>query len=237
MLDLVRRFLVVKGEVDEPGLEMFKRDFRAAIQNAANYWRPPVIRVGSEAEVEWIAIDRSNKDMEYSQLFDFIVKLATGVYQISPEEVNWQIGQSGAAVTYNSGAKDRLAYSQDKGLRPLLNFMASHLNSCVIHPINENLSLEFTGLGSSKQEEAEIRVKEVESYKTLNEVRAEAGLKPVDGGDIVLNPIYAQSIKLAAPETTPGSPVGTDSPKEDDSDYGAFLGKRVVGIDWSHSGG
>lgn len=202
--------LVVKGAVDGPQLEAFKRDFRNAISNAATAWRPPVLGIGADAEVNWVTLDRANKDMEYAQLFDFILKLATGVYQIAPEEVNWQIGQSGASVTYNSGIGDRLSYSQDKGLRPLLNFLAGHLNNSFVSKIAPGYSLAFTGLGISKGEEAELRLKELGGYKTLNEIRSEANLDPVQGGDLVLNPTYIQALTLGLGGG--GVPPGSSEP-------------------------
>lgn len=205
--------LVVKGDVDPTSLEVFKRDFREAISNAASTWRPPVLGIGPDANVDWVTLDRSNKDMEYAQLFEFIIKLATGVYQISPEEVNWQVGQSGTSVTYNSGAKDRLAYSQDKGLRPLLNFFAGHLNSSIVRKLDPSYELAFTGLGSTRVEEIEIREKEVSTYKTINEVRAEAMLPSLGpAGDIVLNPVFAQAVAAGMQVVSPNQDVGVGGP-------------------------
>ena len=231
--------LVIKGDVDEPQLESFKRDFRSAIQNAAHTWKPPVLRIGPEANVDWVTLDRANKDMEYSQLFDFIVKLATGVYQISPDEVNWQVGQSGASVTYNSGVKDRLSYSQDKGLRPLLQFFAGHLNASVVSRVDPNLSLEFTGLGTSKTEEVELRTKEVGSFKTLNEVRADANLPPLEGGDVVLNPVLA-SMSTAKAALANAAALQAQQPQgasKKEQDPGADLQdtsalRKAVDIEW-----
>lgn len=226
--------LVVKGQVDGTQLDMFKRDFREAVANAASTWRPPVLGIGPDASVDWVTLDRSNKDMEYAQLFEFIIKLATGVYQISPEEVNWQVGQSGASVTYNSGVKDRLSYSQDKGLRPLLNFFSGHLNTSVVRKLDPSYTLTFTGLGTSKRDEADIRKKEVESYKTLNEVRADASLPPIPGGDIVLNPAFlnANSAARDAPADIAKDKGGQD--QEYSFDPEEFDMEKSVSIDWSH---
>jgi len=146
------------------------------------------------AEVNWLELDRSNKDMEYAQLFEFIVKLATGVYQISPEEVNWQIGGAGQSVTYNSGIGERLSYSQSKGLIPLLSFFSDVVTRSILQPLSLDIVMNFTGLGSGKGELADLRMKEVTLYKTVNEAREEAGFEKIEGGDVVLNPVYVSEL-------------------------------------------
>jgi len=180
--------LVIKGDIMTSEFEAFKADFKRAIQNASNTWAPPIIRVGPTASVEWITLDRTNKDLEYSQMFEHIVKLATGVYQIHPEEVNWTIGSSGDAnVSFNSGAKDRLQYSVDKGLRPLLRFLSNIVSMEIVEKINPEYRFEFAGLGTPRVDEIDLRMKEVQNYKTINEVRGEAGMSQILGGDIILN--------------------------------------------------
>lgn len=235
--------LVVKGQVDKPQMDGFKREFREAVQNAAQNWRPPVLNIGPDASVDWVALDRSNKDMEYAQLFEFIVKLATGVYQISPEEVNWQVGAAGASVTYNSGVEHRLSYSQDKGLRPLLQFLSSQINTNIISKLDDTRAMRFTGLGTSKSEEVDLRAKEGSSFKTLNEVREEANLPRVEGGDVVLNPVFAQLMKPAPEKSnTPTQPVemkipGEKKPTPEDTGINQDLKKTMVFVDWGGDGG
>lgn len=179
---------VVKGDVDDDQFNVFKRDFREAIRNASQHWRPPVLRVSKDADVDWKTLDRSNRDMEYAQLFDFLVKQACGVYQIDPAEINWQIGASGARVNFESGADKKFAQSHQKGLKPLLTFLSNQMNINVIQRIDPRFRMEFVGLDYDRQTDVDIREKEVKSVKTLNEERAELGLPSLGpAGDIVLN--------------------------------------------------
>lgn len=203
--------LVVKGEVDNNMFASFRQDFKTAVQNAATSWRPPVIRIGKDASIDWVALDQSNRDLEYAQLFEFIVKTATSVYQISPEEVNWTIGQAGSNVSFNSGAGDRLRYSKDKGLRPLLTFLGSLLDSHIVKRIDPNLRFDFTGLTESRLEEAELRIKEVAAYKTVNEVRLELGLDEIEGGDVILSPNFKSqnSSNQGVPSIVPDQPTSS----------------------------
>jgi len=184
--------LVVRGDADTAQFDSFKRDFREAIRNAASYWRPPVLKVGKDAQIDWVALDRSNRDMEYAQLFDFLVKQSCGVYGIDPAEINWTIGQSGASVNFQSSDGAKIEYSKSKGLQPLLNFFANNMNLSVIDRIDDNFRMEFVGFQLDRKADSDIRDKEVRSYKTVNEQRIELGLKPLKGCDIILNTLFFQ---------------------------------------------
>jgi len=185
--------LVVKGAADAQQFASFKRDFREAIRNAAAFWRPPVLQVAKDADVDWLRLDSPNRDMEYSQLFDFLVKQACGVYQIDPGEINWAIGAAGTSTTFETRQKDKILASQKKGLGPLLSAFAAQLNRCIINRINPDYRLVFRGVGVDRETDGDIREKEVRSYITVNEQRAELGLPPIIGGDVILNENFVES--------------------------------------------
>lgn len=194
--------LVVAGDADPTQFENFKRDFREAIRNAAMYWRAPVLRVGKDSQVDWVELDRSNRDMEYAQLFDFLVKQACGVYQIDPEEINWQIGSTGSQTVFES-RKDMKAYtSQRKGLKPLLNFLGSELTT-ILRRLNPEYRMEFVGLTRTREEDAELRERETQNYKMINETRAELGWDPIPGGNIVLSDIYLKYLEMLMERNIP----------------------------------
>lgn len=188
--------LVVKGQNDNVQMESFKRDFREALRNASAYWRAPVLNISKDAQVDWVRLDNSARDMEYSQLFDFLVKQACGVYQIDPAEINWTIGASGSQTTFQARQKDNLMHSQQKGLAPLLNSFAAQLNR-PLSLINEEYRLCFVGVGTDREAEGIMRDKEVRSYKTLNEQRAELGMAALAEGDTVLDGSYIGVLESA----------------------------------------
>lgn len=198
--------LVVKGDAARQEMEVFKRDFREAIRNAAFSWRPPVLQVGKDAAVDWVTLDRSNRDMEYSQLFDFLVKQACGVYQIDPSEINWQIGQSGSRTTFESRQGEKQNLSKQRGLKPLLTFLSNQINMNLINRIDPRYRIDFVGVDQDRKTDVELREREVKSFKTVNEVRAGLNLEPIMGGDIILNEIFMKGVKEdidAVPEKRP----------------------------------
>lgn len=186
--------LVVRKPPERGAFNAFKRDFREAYRNAAQFWDPPVLGVPEGAEIDWVKLDQSQRDMEYAQLFDFLVKQACGVYQIDPAEVNWSIGAAGSRTTFESKQEAKLRASQRKGLKPLLNFFASWLTQGVVRPIDDRFRLEFVGVAENRREMAEVVKIEVSTSRTINEVRADRGDPSIPGGDIILAPEYIKAI-------------------------------------------
>lgn len=194
--------LVIKGGVaNREEYTAFKNDFRRAISQASLFWKPPILSIAKDASIDWLTLDRSNRDMEYARLFDFLVKQACGVYQMDPSEINWNIGATGATTTFESRQEDKIVFSLRRGLKPLLTFIANLLTTHVVKTLDENYRMEFVGLEENRSKDVEIRSKEVTTYKTVNEVRAEAGLEPLEGMDIILN-----APAPAAPAQNPAVP-------------------------------
>jgi hypothetical protein len=193
--------MVVKGDVEDTQFQVFKRDFRQAIRNAAHVWNPPVLKISKDAQVDWKELDRSNRDMEYSQMFDFLVKQSCGVYQIDPTEINWQIGATGASVNFDSSGPEKQAVSKQRGLRPLLTFLANNINSNLIQRIDPRYRLEFLGLDEDRKVDSEITSAEVKTFRTVNDIRAQHNEPPLKGGDIILDPLYTARLdKIEAAE-------------------------------------
>jgi hypothetical protein len=97
---------------------------------------------------------------------------------------------------------ERVAFSQDKGLRPLLVHIQTLINDYVVQRIDPNFQFEFVGLniGDEKSELEKIE-KQVKTYKTINEIRAEHDLKPIgsadkikDLGDVILDASWIQFV-------------------------------------------
>ena len=178
---------VIEGDAPNEQVQSFKRDFREAVRNAAQYWRPPVLQVADKTKVEWVTIDRSNRDIEYAQLFDFLVKQTSAVYNIHPEELGWSVKATGARATFSSSDLSKLNHSLEKGLRPLLKFLATILTECIIQRFDPRFRIEFVGLNADRERDIKNKVNEVSHWKTVNEMRQEMGLPTRPGWDIVLN--------------------------------------------------
>lgn len=199
----------VQGDVDKDQFEIFKRDLREAIRNAANYWRPPVLRIGKDSKVDWVALDRSNRDMEYAALFEYLVKLSCGVYQIDPSEINWSINAAGTKVNFEGNPEKKSGVSRDKGLRPLLTFLANQINLSLVHRMDPRFRLEFLGFDADRQADADVINKEVTTFKTVNEARKERKLPSLGpAGDVILSQYFVPEGDAIEPEAPPGIDEG-----------------------------
>jgi hypothetical protein len=83
------------------------------------------------------------------------------------------------------------------------------LNKYVVWQIDPEFELRFCGIDDAEDRDAELDrdIKMVQNFKTLNETRAKYNLDKLEGGDIVLNPIYSQQAMMAMQ----GNPESNDA--------------------------
>lgn len=188
------------GNVPREELDAFRRAWHAQITGVGNAWKTPIL--SSESGVDWINLGQTNRDMEFGRWLEYLVNVVCGVYQIDPVEINFpnKGGVSGQSRPMNdSSAIERIKFSKDKGLVPLLRFIEKTINRYIIGPLSDN-RFEFSFHGYTDLiEEQKIRLEQQEGeyLVTVNELRARYGLKGLPSGDIILNPVYAQA-KMAA---------------------------------------
>ena len=137
--------------------------------------------------------------MEFSEWQNYLIKLACAVYKIDPSEVGFPMASSGGGGSmFESNNAQKIEYSRDKGLKPLVSAYQFSLNKYVVSQYIEDYELVFVGIDSqTEQQEDERLTKAVSTYMTVNEVRATKDLKPLPNGDIILNPIYAQAVAMS----------------------------------------
>lgn len=185
--------LNIKGAISEKQLRMFRRHWYQNLSGVENAWRTPIM---NSDDVQWVNLQNSNRDMEFSAWMDFLIKVACSMYNMDPIEVNFQYGNVGQkSALKESNNKEKITESKERGLRPLLRFMAEALNQSVIWPLNENFELVFVGLDSATHDEVLDRnTKAVKTTRTIDELRAEDDLPPLkDGlGEVILDPTWLQ---------------------------------------------
>lgn len=182
--------LNLKGNIPPQQLDAFKRQWMTQISGVSNAWRTPIIN--SNEDLQWINLQPTNNDMGYEEWMHYLIKVACAIYLIDPAEINFDLrASSGVRPQFMSTNETQQKMSQDRGLRPLLRHVERHLNRSIIWRIDPNFVFEFVGVDAKTEAEAiDLRLKELQTYKTLNEVRAAEQLPPVKYGDIVPNPSY-----------------------------------------------
>ena len=158
-------------------------------------WKTPVV----EADVDWIDLQKNNRDMEYSSWMEYLIKISCAIYSIDPTEIGWDISRgSGNSGLFEGSQAERLQHSKDKGLYPLLKFIQRKLNKYIVEQINPDFELVFMGLnGMTISEELDLDVKKLNSFQTINEIREKYELKPIEGGDVIENSTFLQAKNAA----------------------------------------
>jgi hypothetical protein len=92
-------------------LQQFKQQWQAMISGVMQSWKTPVV----EADVDWIDLQKNNRDMEYSSWMEYLIKLACAIYSIDPTEIGWDISRSnGNSGLFEASQAERLQNSKDK---------------------------------------------------------------------------------------------------------------------------
>lgn len=185
-----------KGDNLTPdALEDFKRRWKSNIEGVENSWRTPILQ--AEQGLEWIDLHPSNQEMEYSMWIEYLIKVTCAVFLIDPAELNFDMhGGVQQTPLFESSQEWKLKASRDRGLKPMLRFIAKMINDNVVSKIDDHFMFDFQGLDElTEQEKLEVKTKELSSYKTLNEIRREEDLPEVADGDVVLNPAYTGYIQ------------------------------------------
>lgn len=125
---------------------------------------------------------------------EYLIKLACAVYSIDPTEIGWDISRSSGGGLFEGSQAQRLQHSKDKGLYPLLKFLQRKINKYIVEQIHPDFEFCFMGLnGMTIEDELKMNIDKVNSFVTVNEIRAEYGLKPIEGGDSPNNSAYLQA--------------------------------------------
>ena len=198
-------------------LESFKRQWRAQVNGMSGAWKTPVLQVPDG--IEYVNVSQSNREMEFANWMNYLINIVCAIYQIDPAEVNFPNngGASPQGSVFESSQESKLKNSKDKGLKPLLRFIESVINKFIISKFSQDYVFVFTGLDEkSEEEKAELDSKQVKTWRTINEIRKEHGEKPLENGDIILDPSYLNYIQQKEMAASQGDMSGEEVPMEDE---------------------
>lgn len=141
--------------------------------------------IGGSKSPSFIDFRKSNRDMQYQEWLNWLVRKIAAVYQLTPQDL-------GLAFDVNRSTSEVLAEnSEDRGLRPLLGLIQSTFTREIVWdeafggPAN-NLAFMFTNLNMKESlSRAEFNKLALAGmpWKSINEARVEAGMEPLEGFD------------------------------------------------------
>jgi len=171
-----------------------KKQHRQTIYKTESYFYVPVVET-------WIE-DYNGKvynmevEGEHSYTVERFAVHNCAIYLIDPAEINFDLDRGGGmqAPMFYSVSEAKLKMSKDRGLQPLLRFLESEINKNIIWLIDPAYEFRFVGMDSRTEKDMqELRMHELQNWKTIDEVRAEDDLDPLGdekGGDLIMNPSY-----------------------------------------------
>lgn len=215
--------LKVSGGVNEARLAEFRQQWMAMVAGVQNAWRTPVLEAD---KMEWIDLQKGNRDMEFTKWQEYLIKLACATYKIDPSEIGFPMsGSSDSKPMFEGNNEARLKYSKDKGLKPLLKMIEFKINKYVVNALSPEYEFVFVGIdGEDEAAQVELDIKKM-GYTGLKELRRLRGLPDeIDEDDVILNPQYLQWLSIKAQkeqmEQQGGQPGDPESNQAMDNMYG-----------------
>lgn len=156
-------FINIKNSnIDNATLNEFRQAWQQTMRGVSNAHRTPII---NGIDLEWVDLQRNNRDMEFTEWVKFLIIITCSVYRIDPSELGFQFKDQ-AQIFGQDGQKERLDHSKEKGLKPLLLFIQNIINHFIISELDENFEFVFTG----------IEIEDEERQVSLDKTKLESGM-------------------------------------------------------------
>jgi len=220
---LPRGMLLLNGPADQDEVDDIE-DYIVEIMsgNPSGQWRIPIIpsgrtpgEGGGGKMLEWVQLQGNNQEMQYQAWYDLLLSAITALFQKSLEELG--LHSSKSQPLFAGDNRPKIEASKSLGLGCLLAFMGKHLND-ILRLKNPDYVFEFVGYEKDDLKlMSEIDKAEIDSWKTLNEKRAEKGAQPLDFTKTT-NPADLPMSPQAAQLWQAGQGMGGGGPPDDDED-------------------
>ncbi len=184
-------FFWVKGNVGQKAMNDFRMAWRQMTAGVQNAHKIPIFEGD---QVKWEDMQKSNKDMEFQNWNEFLTILACSVFRIDPEEIGFHF-KNQQAMYGQSGQKERIDHSREKGLKPLLVFMQTQINKYIISELDDKFEFVWTGIDLEDQEKIlDSDVKKVSyGFVSMEDMFRKHSKRDFDPEkDTILNQVYAQ---------------------------------------------
>jgi hypothetical protein len=246
----IKGILSFEGTVPPDQLEVFRRQWYQQATGVNNAWRTPIMSLGKDGKLNWQSLHSTNREMEFGKWLDYTTKVICSVFQMDPIEIGFDISKQGSGEKGSQGGlgngnqAERVAFSQDKGLRPLLIFIQNMINDYIVYRLDPNFQFEFVGFqNASEKDDLDKNVQQVKHYKTINEIRSENDMKDLpdfekikNPGDVVLDSSLLQFVQAKMQEQSGldegGNPIEGGMPGEPGAE-----GEIPPGADGGEAGG
>ncbi len=194
--------LHIKAPLNRRKLESIRVQWNHMAKGNKNSFQTPIM-AGMD-EIKWIPLTQNHSDMEFNHWMNYLIKIICMIYQIDPVEIGFGMKDEGGSGGSLSGdnTEEKASMSRAKGLIPLLKFLQKFLNKHIVDRIDPDYELKFVAVSNDDKKNAIKRQsEEVKFKKSVNEIRAEDGLRPIPGADdLILEQTYMMWYEKFHPE-------------------------------------
>jgi len=180
--------IAVKSKMNPKLFRAFRREFYQMLNGVANAKRTPLIQLDPDEkeDISSVNLGSSNREMEYNDWINYLIKVTCSIYQIDPAEIGFVFGtEAQSSSLFGTDPSARVLMGKEKGLRPLIRSLQVWINRYIINQIDDRYELIFQGLDSISIND-KIRLEEHKmKYQTINEIRVSHDLPELDDGDII----------------------------------------------------
>lgn len=203
--------LHLTGNYSEQDVNAFKRYWNSMVKGVNNAWALPVmISKDQESKAAFEKFGVEFDEMYFAKWMTFLTSIICAIYGMSPSEINFDSFTGGSTSALSgSDTAEKLAASKDSGLRPVLSYFENLFTDFIISDFSDKYVFRWTGLDPQDAEKKhEIR----KLVSTVNEMRGQEGMDPIDGlmGDAPTNPALMQ-VYMAENAPQPEEDFGTPS--------------------------
>ena len=183
---------IKSGGGDNTVLEDFKQQWRTMMTGVQNSHRTAVFE---GIDLEWVDLQKGNREMEYHQWVEFLLVIFCSIYRIDPSEMGFSFANQ-SQVFGQDGQKERLQHSKNKGLKPLLVFLQKFINRYIVSELDSEFEFVFTGIDVENEDaQVELDSKKLNAGMVSQEDMFEkySGRKVNPDKDTILNQVYQQA--------------------------------------------
>lgn len=177
-------------------LDNLKREF-SKFRGSKGAHTIPVI---AAKDGKFVSMNQSSKDMEFEKWVNYLINIISSNFGVDPAEIGFPnrggaTGSKGNSLQ-ESSKKETAQLSKDKGLTPMLDFIEDVVNDNIVSRFgNGKYMFRFKGNELSRElQQLEKAKLQVQTSRTVNEVRHDQGLDPILGGDVILSQFHINRI-------------------------------------------
>lgn len=204
------------GNINENTVQEFKKQWLATMTGVDNMHKTPIVNAD---KLEFVNMHIPNKDMEFAKYQEFLIKISCALYKIDPSEIGFPMSgnSEGSHGLGGDNAEEKLKYSKDKGLKPLLKQVERWINKYIVWQLDPEYEFRFVGIDgeATYEQELEQSIKRLGNFQTVGEIRAQYNLDPLEDEDmnnLILNSVWYQAYAAKQMSAQQGNPFNPGDP-------------------------